>query len=487
MDGTVVAGNVSEGPEKDPSTPEVHPLWMTAGAAVFGVFLGGLAVFVGLRDAVVVHPAHSVEAGTCPECGQSSESEARVAAIARTRDTVVTLESQATIGAGVIVDDKGTLLTNFHVVAQPSRYGNRPGQVLARFANGRILPAKLLWADEQQDLALLRLQPSEPETFVFAPSGASTPLRVGEGVFAIGTPLGLENSIAAGIVSAVDRGDHTLPLIQLDAAINLGNSGGPLFNLRGELVGITTARAERGEGIAFAIPFDHINTVLQAVVQGQIRSAGEIGVMMSDDPLPEAVTGLGYVNGVKVSKVIPGLPAERAGLRVGDIVVEIAGRRYDSFGTGAAGNQKLLLELVSVVRSLIPGQELQLAVVRDGKRIAVTIEVGAAAADRQIPGDTLDLLGLKVEKNQQSGHWHVVEFHAATSPFVREFKGARVKAIDGKLVDTDTSFQGALRKLRSQGKRGVAVTLERADGIEANVPMFSRGADPIMMRPSGRP
>lgn len=474
---------MTESPKPDTPRGDTHPLWLSAGAAVFGVFLGGLAVFVGLRDAV--NPANSNVAarGICTECGHVNESEARIAAIERTRDTVVTLESQATIGAGVIVDDKGTLLTNYHVVAQPSRFGNRPGQVLARFANGRILPAKLLWADEQQDLALLRLQPTEPETFSFAPSGASRALRVGEGVFAIGTPLGLENSIAAGIVSGIDRGDHTLPLIQLDAAINLGNSGGPLFNLRGELVGITTARAERGEGIAFAIPFDHINTVLQAVVQGQIRSAGEIGVMMSDEELPEAVFDLGFVNGVKVTKVIKNLPAQRAGLQVGDIVVEIGGRRYDSFGNGRAGNQKVLLELVSVVRSLIPGQELQLTVVRGDELVPLKIEVGAAPADRQIPGDTRDLLGLKVEKNHKSGHWHVVEFHVATSPVVREFKGARIKAIDGRRVETDQAFQAALRKLRSQGKRGVVVTLERADGIEANVPLFSRGSEPIMMQP----
>lgn len=484
-------------------------MWVAAGAAVLGVLLGGLAVFVGLGgpppEAHV--PADRIEATPVPalppaqasrcECPDAAPApggaQGLVEAVARTRDTVVTLSSPGSIGAGVLVDESGLILTNYHVVAgqisDPNRRvlaGEGPGgplaePVRARFVDGRELPATLLVADRDRDIALLRLRPADSaEKFRFAARGSSGALQVGESVFAVGTPLGLDHSVAQGIVSAIGRTNilrsRQTPLIQLDAAINLGNSGGPLFNLRGEVVGITTATLERAQGIAFAIPIDHIQALLEALRTGEAASSGQVGaeVVPSRD-IGEGARTLGYKIGLTVGRVIEGRPAAVAGLRVGDIIVEAQGRRFDAFGAGDAAQARLASDFVATVRGLLPGEILRVAVVRGADRLELNIPVAAAPPDQQILIDADALLGLRLDETRTEP---IVRALRSDAPIARArgheaLLGARLSEIAGNPVRSREDLGPLLAQLRLIGRfANVQVTFTLQDGSALRVRDF---------------
>jgi len=489
-------------------------LGVAAGAAVFGVLLGGAAVFLGIQQAPLPVapaptpapalagpyelpelPSPAPEAGACPAaCPQG---QTLIEAVAATRETVVTLRSKDTVGAGVIVDETGLVLTNFHVIAgeigDPSRRvlgaaTNRDiGVVRARFADGRELPAVLLVADRDQDIALLHLRPADSaERFKAVRLGRSSALAVGEGVFSVGTPLGLDHSVSQGIVAALGR-THILrskqtPLIQLDASINVGNSGGPLFNLRGELVGVTTATIERAQGIAFAIPVDHVLTLLRALRQGELARSGQIGVEVeSRAPVGEEAEALGYRNGLVLQQVFPDQPAARAGLRAGDIIVEARGQRFDAYGGGEAARVRLAREFVQMVRGLIPGESLPLTVLRGKDRLPVTIVVAAAPADRQVFIDADELLGLQLEARDERP---VVIGLRPLAPITRwrggeRLLGARIAQIAGVRVQSMAELRTVLTELRQLGRQGmVAITFALADGRELPIADFPVSAAP---------
>jgi len=402
--------------EEDPTpvATALVPLWLAAGTAVFGVLLGGVAVYLGVQGRPL--PATpsaltSADGGCCDSADregaalQSGDRPTLASAIASTRDTVVSLRGDSgLLGTGVIVDPSGLVLTNFHVVApQLSRGGDLRGHEIAltvRFANGRELPALLLVGDREQDIAVLRLKPADTaETFRAAHLGRSSELDVGAPIFVIGTPLGLEHSVSSGIVAALDRShilaNHRLSLIQIDASINFGSSGGPLFNLGGELVGITTAMAERAQGIGFAIPSDHIRALLRAFGEGGVRRSGQIGIEADANlDLSEAAYALGYRNGVVVKDVIAGLPAQAAGIRPGDVLVEVRGRRFDAFGEGRRARLLFAQNFVDIVRAAVPGEELAVAVIRDGERKELRLVIAAASPDLQVLVNAEVLLGL---------------------------------------------------------------------------------------------
>src|SRR5690606_26823850 len=199
-------------------------------------------------------------------------------------------------GAGVIYDQRGLVLTNHHVIEPMLRSSpdslarsGGGGQLTARFVDGRVSEATVLFNSPEEDLAILKLgeegeEADEPKR-VTAEFGKSSQLRVGETVFAVGCPVGLEHTVSAGIVSALNRTgvmpNRYLPTIQRDAAINLGNSGGPLFDSSGALVGITSARSSRGQGIGFAIPIDRVRVYLRALYQGEAGRSGVIGATIT--------------------------------------------------------------------------------------------------------------------------------------------------------------------------------------------------------------
>ena len=270
------------------------------------------------------------------------------------------------VGSGVIVDaENGYLLTNQHVIDKATK-------IVVTLTDRRQLTAELVGADPETDIALLKVEPEELTAMPLADSDA---LEVGDYVVAIGNPFGLGQTVTAGIVSAVGRSGLGIEsyedFIQTDAAINFGNSGGALINLKGELVGINTAifaRAGGNIGIGFAIPINMAHRIMdQLVSHGEIQR-GRIGVQIQDltHDLAEAL-GTTYERGAVVAQVIPGTPAEAAGIQAGDVVVEMNGEAV----TGSS-------DLRNKVGLLRVGDAVRLTVVRDGETMTIDLAVGEA-------------------------------------------------------------------------------------------------------------
>jgi serine protease DegS len=254
------------------------------------------------------------------------------------------------LGSGVVVDQAGHVVTNYHVVS-------RATQISVQLRDGREAPARLVGIDPDTDLAVLAIElPDLP----VMPLGRSDRLRVGEPVLAIGNPLGLGQTVTSGIVSATGRGRLGVStfenFIQTDAAINFGNSGGALVNARGELVGINTAIIARNagiEGIGFAIPVDLVRGVVQAIVRDGRVVRGWIGIR-PQSLKPEEARQFGFPEGsVVVTAVYRGGPADAEGIRPGDIITQINGEPV----SGAA-------DLLARVAALAPGQSARITVRR---------------------------------------------------------------------------------------------------------------------------
>jgi serine protease Do len=262
-------------------------------------------------------------------------------------------------GSGFIIDKAGYILTNNHVIEAAQR-------ITVTLADGRSFRGEVVGADAAIDVALLRVQASGdlPE----APLGNSDALRVGEWVCAIGNPLGYVHSVTVGVVSFVGRKlfDPSLDdYIQTDAAINFGNSGGPLINARGEVIGINAAISSRASSIGFAVPINQAVAVLpQLKAIGRV-SRGFIGVTLTDvTPALQRALGLTVSSGAVVQDVSPSSPAERAGLRPYDVIVDVDGHAVSS-------NEQLIRDIASRQ----PGTAATLAVVRDGRRQSLAVKL----------------------------------------------------------------------------------------------------------------
>lgn len=383
-------------PVPQPATPAKRGGWLAASAGLAGVVLGAVAVMLAQASRP---PAPAPTPAPAPAGAPPAPTLAD--AVANTRGQVVSLRTPTRAGAGVIVDPAGWVVTNMHVVgdAMPSRGAEAPA-VRARFANGREVAAVVVVADRDEDLAVLRLAGDEGEVFEAATLGESSRLRVGEAVFAIGNPNGLSHSVASGIVAALDRtgvNGASAPLVQLDAAINVGNSGGPLFTLDGRLVGIVAARDRAAEGIAFALPVDHVRGFLRAITDEGGRRSGALGIQLGlDRDVPQSVGALGYQTGLVVAHVIEGGAAEKAGMREGDVLVEVRGARLDAMSS-ASDRVALARWFVDSVRATYPGEQLELAFVRDGKIERARVELGAASERDQTFIDAEVLLGVHLD------------------------------------------------------------------------------------------
>ena len=248
---------------------------------------------------------------------------------------------QSASGSGVIVAESGYIVTNAHVVAGASQVRvSLPERVPASgesILEGRsaLIPAELVGVDSESDLAILKIEggPSLP----YVPFGDSDRLEQGELVFAFGSPHGLQNSVSIGVVSAVARQlepEGSMIYIQTDAAVNPGNSGGPLVNTDGELIGINTlifSRSGGSDGLSFAAPSNVVRNVFEQIRdEGRVRR-GAIGVR-AQTVTPGIAAGLGLSRpwGVILSDVLPGLPAATAGLRVGDVIVRLDGKLMEN-------------------------------------------------------------------------------------------------------------------------------------------------------------
>ncbi len=262
-------------------------------------------------------------------------------------------------GAGFLVDADGHVITNHHVVDGAER-------ITVRLASGQMLPATVVGSDPETDIALLRVRADRPLPAVVM--GDSDTLRVGEWVVAIGNPLAYEHTVTAGVVSYLGRKlfDSSLDrYIQTDAAINLGNSGGPLINTRGEVIGINAAISSRAPTIGFAIPINQARAILPQLKDGGRVARGYAGVALRDvDPDLQDALKLPSATGAVVQDVTPGSPAERAGLRPYDVIAAVDGQAVST------GDQ--LIALVSARR---PGEAVTLRVTRDGRDISTLVKL----------------------------------------------------------------------------------------------------------------
>lgn len=233
------------------------------------------------------------------------------------------------LGSGFIISKDGYILTNYHVVKDAD-------EIIVKFSDRRELVAKLIGSDARTDVALLKVDATDlPAVSIGEPSQ----LKVGEWVLAIGSPFGFEQSVTAGIVSAKGRslpGGNYVPFIQTDVAINPGNSGGPLFNMDGKVVGINSqiySRTGGFMGLSFAIPMDVVMNVVEQIKASGKAAHGWLGVQIQDVTRELAESfGMKKPQGALVSKIVPGSPAEKAELQIGDIITEFNGQPIETSG-----------------------------------------------------------------------------------------------------------------------------------------------------------
>ena len=263
-------------------------------------------------------------------------------------------------GSGFVIERNGLILTNQHVIDGAER-------ITVKFSNGRSMPARVVGSDPDVDIALIKVDGSDD--FPVAPLGDSSTLRVGEWVCAIGNPLAYEHTVTVGVVSYLGRKlfDSSLDnYIQTDAAISLGNSGGPLINSEGSVVGVNSAISSRASSIGFAVPINQATAILPQLKAHGYVLRGYIGVALTNlDPDLQASLNLSRSRGALVQDVTDGSPGQRAGLRPYDLVVAIEGR--------AVASEE---ELIREVASRSPGTIVRLQIVRDERQRDVMIRLG---------------------------------------------------------------------------------------------------------------
>ncbi|MEO3807514.1 trypsin-like peptidase domain-containing protein [Sphaerisporangium sp. B11E5] len=360
--------------------------------ALAGLALAAVAVGGGVTGALVTGAGNDTPAAASPVMRPASDAAgATVADVARAvQPSVVSIlvtgaQGQAE-GSGVILSSDGLILTNNHVVAG----AGQGGQVQVKFSDGKNAAATIVGTDPATDLAVIRAQ--NVSGLTQATLGDSDKLAVGDAVLAIGSPLGLEGSVTAGIVSALDRtvtvgGNQSqqpgLPpgwggqrqqsapttiggAIQTDAAINPGNSGGALVNSSGQVVGINSAIATNGGdgniGVGFAIPINTARQVADQLIKSGKATHAYLGVNLAD--------ATGNTEGAVVSTVQNGSPAAQAGLREGDLITKIDGTQVSGADT-----------VVGQIRSLTPGTKVSLTYVRDGRTSTVTVTLAERTAE----------------------------------------------------------------------------------------------------------
>ncbi len=357
---------------------------------------------------------------------------------------------QRGLGTGFIIDPVGHVVTNAHVVEDAA-------QVRVKLADEREFDAKVKGKDDRLDIAVLELQGAKDLPSISL--GSSDRLRVGEYVVAIGNPFGLGNTVTMGIVSAKSRAIGAGPyddFIQTDASINPGNSGGPLFNLEGQVVGINTAISAQGRGIGFAIPIDAVREVLPQLLASGHVARGRLGVLIQaiDSPLAKAL-GLDHAKGALIGEVEQGGPAEKAGIRSGDVILAVD-------HTEIAHAQ----ELPRLVARHQPGSRVTLTLRRDKstRDTAVTLdalEEEATPAKPPLPAAGPQNLGMSMSDARGGGA--LVDRVTPGGPVDEELESGDVilevnqksvaRAADAKrLLLAVGPGQVALVKLRREGK-----------------------------------
>jgi S1-C subfamily serine protease len=338
--------------------------------AVIAIAIGLVGGWVGRTTAEVI------EAFTTPKMTLNTADASQLPGgymakvAAAVADSVVTVQamsdSDGSQGSGVVVDGRGYIVTNNHVISEAALSPDK-FEISIIFNDGKQAKANLVGRDPETDLAVLKVD--NVDKLTVARLGDSDKLRVGDQVMAAGAPLGLRSTDTSGIVSALHRavplsgeGSDTktvIDAVQTDAAINHGNSGGPLLNMASEVIGINSAGkslSDSASGLGFAIPVNEMKYVAQTLIRDGKISHATLGV--TAEGLNDSGTG-----GAKVTKVKPGGPADRAGIKENDVVVKVGDRVVHN-----------LDELTVAVRQLTIGQDAPIDVLRDGKRITLTVK-----------------------------------------------------------------------------------------------------------------
>jgi len=293
-------------------------------------------------------------------------------------------QQRRSLGSGVIINSRGYILTNEHVIGKAVR-------IKVTLIDKREFDAHLVGADRKSDLAVIKIDSKEPLPFV--EMGRSDDLMIGETVLAIGNPFGLQNTVTTGIVSALNRtikaGKDAVyyDFIQVDASINPGNSGGPLLNINGSLIGINTAIYQKAEGIGFAIPINNAKRIIKDLISyGKVRR-GWLGVSVQD-MTPELLRyfKLDRQRGVLVTKVFPKSPAYRAGIKQGDVVLQLDNHEISKKP-----------EYQQRVGSYSVGNTIKFSVLRDGREKNIRIQVKAVPMQK-VEEFTLNWLGLRIQR-----------------------------------------------------------------------------------------
>ncbi|ABX30780.1 protease Do [Petrotoga mobilis SJ95] len=273
------------------------------------------------------------------------------------------------VGSGFIFDKRGYILTNYHVIDSAEK-------ISVSLPNGKDYDAELVGGDEDLDLAIIKI--SADEDLPTLPLGDSDKIRIGEDAIAIGNPLGLQNTVTAGVISATNRSipkpdgnGNYVDLIQTDATINPGNSGGPLLNIHGEVIGINTAIAVDPQlgsvNIGFAIPINIAKRFADSVMETGTFQRAYLGVYISDitEELKKSL-GLKVDKGAYVQDLVPGGAAEKAGIKVNDVIVEVNGKKIENTD-----------DLTSLLATYPAGNTVEVVVDRFGERITFNVTLGS--------------------------------------------------------------------------------------------------------------
>ncbi|MFS8038811.1 Do family serine endopeptidase [Xanthobacter sp. AM11] len=380
----------------------------------------------------------------------------------------------SSLGSGFVIDASGYIVTNNHVIADAD-------EIFANFNDGSKLKAELVGRDTKTDLALLKVKPDRPLTFV--KFGDSEKLRVGDWVMAIGNPFGLGGTLTVGVVSARNRDINSGPydnFIQTDAAINRGNSGGPLFNMEGEVVGVNTAIISPSGGsigIGFAVPAATAQPVLAQLEQFKEVRRGWIGVRIQPvtDDIAESL-GLGKARGALIGVVTEDSPAAKGGIKAGDVIVKFNGRDI-----------KEVRDLTRSVADTMADTDVDVLVIRKGKEETLRLKVARMPEDdkpaepakpsqdaQKVP--TRRALGMELSAMSEDLRKRYAIKSEVTGVVVTEVErsspaadkglkaGQVIVQVGQEAVASPADVEKQVEALRSQGKRSALLLVSDGEG-----------------------
>jgi serine protease Do len=371
----------------------------------------------------------------------------------------------SSLGSGFIISDDGYIMTNHHVV-------DGADEVIVRLNNREEYEAKVIGSDKDSDVALLKIEAEDLKVLKFGDSNA---LKVGEWVLAIGSPFGFDHTVTAGIVSAKSRSlpsDNYVPFIQTDVAINPGNSGGPLFNMKGEVIGINSqiySRSGGFMGLSFAIPIEMAVDVATQIRETGSVSRGWLGVLIQEVTRDLAESfGMRNPHGALVARVMPDSPAEAAGLQVGDVIVEFNGKRIPRSSA-----------LPPLVGRTKVGRDAEVTIIRDRQRKTLQVNIAQLPGDftraeaTQVEPDPIrkSALGVEVQELDRETRQRlkidsgvVVSDVEPQSPAANAGirKGDVISMVDNRSINSVSAFGDLVEDL--EPGRSVAILIQRANG-----------------------